>query len=378
MRAIHLTILAVVCLFFLVEGAKGQTLKATIVGVVTDGTGAVIPGAEVTAVQTGTNFARKTITNDQGSYELALLEIGDYVVSVELTGFKKTTVSKVVLTVGQTERVDVRLQVGEIAQTVEVTAQNPVLHTDEATISKQVSGNELRELPLLSRDVTQLQLLAAGATPGYGAGGNLGIGLGTGVTVNGGRITQGTSVTYDGGDNTNEGLYHAAIRPSVESVAEVRYQTGVYSAEHGRAPANMAIVSKSGTNDIHGSGFWFFQDDSLNARSFFAKTRPAVRVNQYGYSLGGPVIKEKLFFFTNFDGFRNRTPAVYNQAVPSDQFRSGNFSALGKPIIDPLTNQPFTGQHHPFQPNRQVREDGRRYAPPEGQRRRLLAGKRVE
>lgn len=322
---------------------KGQTASGRILGVLNDPSGSVIPGANVTLVQVGTNATRTTVTNDSGLYEIPALDIGMYTISAEAGGFKKTIVNNVLLTVGKSQRVDMTLQVGDVTENVSISSGSPLLHTDEATIGTNLNSRELKELPLQGRDVTALQLLAPGTAAGYGGGGNLGVGLNTGVVVNGGRITQGTSVTLDGGDNTNEGTYHAAMRPSVDAVEEFRFQTGIYSAENGRAPANLALVTKSGSNAFHGSVFEFIQNEAVNARNFFQTTRAVQRVNQFGFTLGGPVIKDKLFFFANYEGSRNRTPIVFNQRVPSNAERAGNFSGSSTIIKDPLTGQPFPG-----------------------------------
>lgn len=326
---------------------SGQTSTGTILGVVTDPSGSVIPKANVTAVLVSTNATRTAATNDAGNYHMPALAVGAYTVSAEASGFKRMVVNNVVLTIGAVQRVDIALQLGATTESVTVSGEAPALKTDEASVSWNISSQEVRDLPQQGRDVTALQLLAPGTSVGYPGGGNLGYGTSTGAVVNGGKITQNTTETMDGGDNGNEWLYQSVIKPSIDDVAQFSFQTQMYTAENGTSPSNLAIVTKSGSNSLHGTLYEFFQNEELNARSYFAKSEGLQRVNQFGGNLGGPVIRDKLFFFFNYEGLRNRTPGVINTPVPTDAERQGDFSGTPYTITDPSTGQPFPGNQIP-------------------------------
>jgi hypothetical protein len=309
-----------------------------IVGVVSDESGAVIPGAKVNATNTATNFSRESLTEAQGDYRIINLLPGTYDVSVEMMGFKKAVNAGVVVRVNESTRVDVGMQVGNVVESVEVTASGQLLETASATVGKVVNNTAIVNLPLNGRDFTQLTLLLPGASPGASSGGGFLIG-GQTVAVTGNRSDQ-NNYTLDGVNNNETFFKHYGIRPSIDALQEFKVQTNITSAEYGEAAgANVNIAVKSGTNEVHGSLFEFFRNNVLDARDSFAATRPQFRWNQFGGTLGGPIKKDKTFIFGNYEGFRLRRESTILGTVPTAAMMSGDFSrtvtgAVAPPIYD--------------------------------------------
>lgn len=321
-----------------------QVTSASITGKVTDPTGALIPGAEVTATQLDTNLKRTVVTDEFGQYTINPLPVGPYRVEISLTGFKKFTQTGIVLEVGRSARVDAVLQVGGVTEEVFITADAPLVNTADASIGRTVDNKEIVNLPLVNRDLYSLLTL----TPGVdNADSTNPLGTPAEITVVNGSSSGTGSISYylDGGNNT-QGLRNTGnALPNPDAVQEFRVITNSYSAEFGRFAAGMVdVVTKSGSNNIHGSLFEFVRNDVLGAREWSATSKPPLRRNQFGGSFGGPLMKNRTFFFGSYSGLRERKVDFKNTAVvPTVAERRGDFSASAVKPLDPTTRQRFPG-----------------------------------
>jgi len=321
-----------------------QLITADILGTVTDAAGAVVPNAKVTVVNTATSATRTLQTNASGDYVFNLLPPGAYTVTVESPSFKKS-VSNVTLVAGDRARVDALLQVGETNQVVEVTATTPALQTDSSTVRDTVSAQSVQDLPLNGRNYITLVETA----PGAAAGPSNSIISGTrpddrrqtsAVVANGQNETFNNHLV-DGMDNNEREQFSILFRPSIDSLEEVKIDTNAYPAEEGRAGgAVINLITKSGTNAFHGGVYEYFRNDKLNANDFFANSsgigRAEFRQNQFGGSIGGPIRRNKTFFFGDLEVLRLiqgkntgllATPTAYEKANP------GDFSDVGGPVV---------------------------------------------
>ncbi|MCL5744017.1 MAG: carboxypeptidase-like regulatory domain-containing protein [Acidobacteria bacterium] len=332
-----------------------QVEAARIIGTVKDQTGAIIPQAAITVTNVDTNISVNVTTNATGAYEATPLRIGNYRVTAECPGFKRVVRDGIVLQIQQTAVVDLTLPVGEVTQDVMVTAAAPLLTANEAAQGQVIDNQKVVELPLNGRDYLQLALLSAGtneSAPGGRTGGFSGSGM---------RSTQ-NNYLLDGVDNNNaqiayQGRQGEAVKPNVDAIQEFKVMTNSFSAEYGRATGAIVNVSlKSGTNQLHGTAFEFLRNDKLDAKNFFDlpnEPRPPYKRNQYGFSLGGPIIKNKTFFFTDYEASRIHESRTVNNNVPTPQMVSGDFSQLlpSTKIYDPATYDAATGNRTPFPGN---------------------------
>jgi len=325
-----------------VSAWRAQEVAATLVGTVKDSSGASIPNAKVTVTNVATNIAHTTTTNPAGDYSVGALNPGQYTVSAEYEGFKTEIIRGIVLQVNQTARLDLTLQPGQLLQTVEVTGAAPVINTENSEIGSAMDQNRILEIPLNGRNFMQLTTLAAGVNEGQAStqktysGGFAPVAAGQPSTEN--------NYTLDGADNKSRYFNIYSVAPSVDAIQEFRLQVGQYSAEFGSgAGAVVNVATRSGTNDIHGTAFEFVRNQVFDARNFFATDRAPLRRNQFGASLGGPIKKDKAFFFVNYDGTRNRAPGTAVATVPTDAEKSGNLSAFGETLKNPITGTPFSG-----------------------------------
>jgi hypothetical protein len=350
--------------FSLAGMAWAQKDTGSIVGTVSDSTGAVIPGAKITVaeVDKGTKFV--TSTDSAGNYVASPVAVGRYKVVVERQGFKTAVAGPVDLDVQQRAAVNIVLQVGQITQEIQVTGAAPLLETATSDRGQVVNNRQVVNLPLNGRNFAQLALLTAGTTPSEpGARDETGYGF----SANGGRSLQ-NNFLLDGIDNNsnltdllNETNY--VIQPSVDAIQEFKVQTNAYSAEFGRG--NGAIINatiKSGTNSLHGDVYDFLRNDALDARNFFDQNRPEYRQNQFGFTLGGPIVipnvyngRNRTFFFGDYEGLRVRQGQTSIATVPTDTQRNGDFSYLidyttpaigpdGNPALDCNGNPTYVGE----------------------------------
>ncbi|HZT36516.1 MAG TPA: carboxypeptidase regulatory-like domain-containing protein [Bryobacteraceae bacterium] len=319
-----------------------QLDTGTITIVVRDASGSVVPGAAVTLRNENTGVeARTGATNEQGVLTAALIPSGSYSVHVEMRGFKSYQRAGIYLQVNEQLSIPVTLQVGEIAEQVVVTGTAALVEATTGTLRETIDRVRVSELPLNGRNVLQLQILV----PGSVSAGSLDQGAGTpGYAINGG-IGGSNMYSLDGGEYQDSYFNAPLPFPNPDAIQEFTIQTNSYSAEFGRnRGASINAVTKSGTNDFHGGAFEFVRNDAFDARPFFSTGAPAFKRNQFGAQLGGPIRRNKTFFFGAWQGTHERgTPSTSTATVLSSAMRAGNFSQLSKPIIDPLTKAPFPG-----------------------------------
>jgi Carboxypeptidase regulatory-like domain/TonB dependent receptor-like, beta-barrel len=327
--------------------ARGQgTISGAVTGLVTDSTGGAVPSATVRATNVSTNVSTDTLTNNAGLYRILSLIPGTYTISAEKSGFKKFIRENVVVSVGTVVRVNATLEVGAVTQTVTVTGAPPVLQAETADVSQTLGSRQIENLPTLGRNITRLVQLAPGATmaPSQLSGWPENAGNDFQTNING-QVGLNSNRQLDGVDNneTIQGL--SMVVPTDDSVQEMRVTTSDYDAEYGQvAGAVIQISTKSGTNDWHGSLFDFYRSSGMFARNPFTEPkRPASFVwQQYGGSSGGPIVKDKLFVFGDYQGVASTNGASVLTTVPTAAFRNGDFSALAAthPIFDPATGNP--------------------------------------
>jgi hypothetical protein len=347
----HLRMLAAVIggVFLLSVGLPGQTFFGSIVGTITDASSASVEGAEVTVTNIGTSERHAATTAGDGTYRFVNLIPGNYRVQVERTGFKSYTRGPIPVEVEAAVRIDVAMQVGDVSQSVEVAATAPLIQTENASISQVVQGRAVEELPLNGRNVLNLVTLVPGVVPQGGSMASL-----TGQNVfsagnyqlGGGTANQ-SDTLFDGVPSTVSYGHALALVPSQDVVAEFRVQTSNLTAEFGRYSGGVInTASKSGSNSFHGSTYEYLRNTRLNANTFFANRnnagKAAFHQNQFGVTAGGPIKKDKTFFFAGYEGFRQRYGKSYLYSEPTPQELTGDFSALrsstGPTIIyDPLT-----------------------------------------
>ncbi|MBL8228285.1 MAG: TonB-dependent receptor [Bryobacterales bacterium] len=359
--------------------AAAQTTSTEVLGTVTDSTGAVVPSAQVTLLRLATGERRQTATDSSGNYSFPLIEIGDYSVTVSLTGFKTQTQTGINVAYQQKARVNVTLEVGAASERVEVQAASVELKTDDAAISTTIERRRVQELPLLGRNFASLAIL----TPGVQYGTRMGQGINTNtgfpfpgsattLSANGQRDAN-QNISMDGVVATEPLVNQVLFNPSIDAIEEVKIQTGTVSAEYGQNNgAVVQIALKSGTNNFHGTFFDFARNNILDARDYFLnfelppgvpeRKKNALRRHQFGAWLAGPVLlpkyngKDRTFWSFNYEGVRQTIESVQQAFWFPEEFRRGDFSALLRPVIrngvpirapiivhDPLTGEPFRG-----------------------------------
>ena len=315
-------------LLFAASGALWAQTTGTIRGTVTDPTGAVIPGAHVTATYMQSNTAREAETNTEGAYVFPALPVGLYAVVVKAQGFHEYRQEQVDVAIGHVALVNVSLEIGTLAQVVTAEAQAPIVETSSTQMGAVVSDREVVDLPLNARDTYQLLQLQPGVQSQLGSDLFYGSDQAGVVSVNGGR-GRANNFTVNGGDANDQFANLPAIQPSPDSIEEFRVMTSTFDAEFGRNSGSVVnVVTKSGGNALHGDVYEFLRNQHLNARNFFEDTRPDFKQNQFGGTLGGPIKKDRTFFFLSYEGRRIHqgipSPTV---AVPTKAERQGDFSA---------------------------------------------------
>jgi hypothetical protein len=379
--------------------APAQTNKGDIVGTVKDANGAVVPGATVVITKVDTGAERQVTSGDNGEYSAPLLEIGTYKVSATKQGFQTTTNENIVLQTNDRLRVDLELKPGDVSGSVTITAAPSLVETESSDRGTVVTGREVTELPIPGRNFTLLATL----TPGVARASNAGVGGagpdsrqfnngdpragsggpnssnpqgdtptsrfarsgGGGLTANGQRPTN-NNFSLDGVDNNEPQFGTIGVFPNPDAIAEFKVTTSVAPAEVGRAAgAVINTTTKSGTNEFHGSGYYYGQNSALNAYHPILKrdrgdainrndpsipTKAVQQIHEFGGTVGGPIVRNKLFFFFDYLGQRNNLPFPFSSTVPTAKSRNGDFSeflACGQIIRDPATGTPFTGNMIP-------------------------------
>jgi len=322
------------------NAAQGQTAAGRIIGTISDPQGAAIAGAKVTITSTATGVQWTTTTSTEGTYQVLDLPIGNYTVAVEREGFSKVVTEAQALEINQSLRIDVQLKLGSTTDVVEVSSEAAQVETVNPTIGGTVTGAPIQNLPLNGRDALDLALTQPGITPSAGTVLSPAAGVPSGkFTVAGGRDN---AVTYllDGGDNTSATYGAPVVDPNPDTVAEFRILDNNYTAEYGRSAGGVvSVVTKSGTNSWHGSAYDYLRNDALDANDFFNKAfvsassptipRPVLKRNQFGGTFGGPVKKDKTFFFFGYQGQREHQVLVGSvQTVFTPQQLRGDFSGV--------------------------------------------------
>ena len=315
--------------------ATAQIDRATLTGTITDSTGAVVPGASIEVVSQETGLRRSGQTAENGSYTFSQLPIGTYTVTVSCSGFRTVTTKDVRLTVGDNRALDTTLELSAVESAVTVESQVTPLESTSAAVGSVIGSQQMREIPLNGRHWASLMALAAGA---------INTGDGSQQTIRFvGRARDDNNWTFDGVDSTGvkDPRQEAALRLviSTDTIAEFRVNSTLYSAEYGGgAGGQVNLVSKSGSNEFHGSVFEFFRNDHLDARNPFDTSKQPFRLNQFGGNAGGPIIRNRTFVFANYEGLRQRVSQTFTNDVPSAAFRA---RSAPQPIRDVINLYPL-------------------------------------
>ncbi len=338
----------------LASTVSAQVDRATLTGTVRDASGAVVPGATVVARNAATGVPSETVTDAQGNYLIGGLIPGSYGVEVQLTGFQKST-GKADLEVGQRGRLDFTLSVGTVEQSVIVQASSPIINTEQATLGSVIPQSQVANLPLSIRNWDDLLALVPGVEGDRYTeqGGGTSFGRTGGINVHGARALQ-NNFLLDGVDNNSisenvQELTTQVSRPSVDAIQEFKVVTSPYSAEYGRSPgAAVSVSTKSGTNSVKGTAYEYFRNESFDSIDFLSKranaAKPTNDQNQYGGNLGGPIVKNRGFFFADYEGTRITRGVTRLTRVPTVDERVGIFTST---VRDPVTGLPFAGNRVP-------------------------------
>lgn len=341
-------------LFCFCSAAGAQVTTGSILGVVHDSTGAVVPGATVRITDTGKGTTSTTKTNADGDYSVEFLIPGTYSVSVEMTGFKRTVSNNIALDIDQKAQINVTLELGGTSETVEVTSTPPLIRLGSAELGEVVGKTQVEQLPLNGRNFAQLVYLVPGVTsgqPGENLSGSSSFNPRAASDFNSlGSQANMNSYLVDGIVDDEYTFHTVMVQPSVESIAEFKVLTGSYSAEYGGGAGIVSISTRSGSNKLHGEVFEYLRNSAVDARNYFARVgsavqKPAYRRSQFGAAVGGAILKDKLFFFGDYYGQRSLKGITNLNSVPTMAERNGDFSAYTTasgaliPIYDPLTTK---------------------------------------
>ncbi|MFN9459693.1 MAG: carboxypeptidase regulatory-like domain-containing protein, partial [Acidobacteriota bacterium] len=346
---------------------SGQTFTGTILGTATDSTGAVLPGVKIIATEQATGVERSTQTNDAGYFELPLLPPGTYRVEAQFTGFKRISRANLKLDTSQKMEVPLTLEPGQVTETIEVKGDAPLLQTATSSVSQLIDNKKVVDLPSSNRNLFQIATLTAGvndfgASAAPATSGSVGFGR---WSSNGGQVNT-NEFMVDGATALTANMGAASVIPTIDAIEEFKIETNALAAEFGRTGgAVLNAIYKSGTNNLHGTVYDFWKNRALNANSWLnnrgGRTRDFVNVHTFGYSVGGPVWipkifngRNKLFFFHNYEGYRDVLPSRQLLSVPTAQEKTGDFSqrrtASGAliQVFDPLTTAAVPNQANRF------------------------------
>jgi hypothetical protein len=330
-----------------------QTPTAQVTGRVSDSSEAVIPGAEIVIVNVDTGLQRRAMSNDAGYYTISLLPPGTYRMSVRREGFKPINRTGMTLQVDQVARIDFQLEVGSLTETIEVTAAAPTIESGTAALGTVVGSKQLRDIPLNSRNPLRLAYLVPGFVPSSSFSDQFN--RASSFRINGGRANM-NDLFLDGVSNSppaSNGFLSYAGFPSPDALQEFKVQTNSYAAEYGRTNGGVInMVLRSGTNQLHGVFYEFLRNSKMDSNNFFAnragQSLPSFKRNQFGVAGGGPIVKDKAFFFVNYEGLRQRQAGNFTGTFPTALERRGDFSQSSRPvgaqclpvqIFDPLTTR---------------------------------------
>ncbi len=352
MKSLHLVVCALIAAHMSVSFSFGQAVNGTLLGTVTDATAAAVPAAKVVVAEHNTGLSRSTQTSQAGYYAFPDLPPGIYTVSVELTGFKKAVRQNAELLVNSTLRVDMQLQTGDISESIQVTAEATLLQTDRADTGRKIETQQIVDMPLgTNRNFQNLLNLVPGTTRAFRPHSvffNAQDSLSTQVN---GQSRLANNVQLEGIDNNHRTGLLAALIPPIEALQTVDISTSNYEASLGRAGGAVTnVILKSGTNEFHGSAFEFNRVSALAAKAYLTTTKPVTTYNYFGGTFGGPVIKNKTFFFADYLRITDHRGQTDRFTIPTTDFRRGDFKNAPTIIYDPTTGnadgsgrQPFAG-----------------------------------
>lgn len=352
-RSVGLLAFTLLCVLLSCPGAEvsGQSsTQGAVLGTITDPSGDVVPGADIVVENIETSVRRSGSSNTQGHYRVDFLPPGNYRIIAEHTGFKRGVVDKLALQVGQVARVDLQLVVGEISEQVTVESLAAPIDTESATLATVIDNQQILKLPLDGREFLALAALVPGAESGNPKRGAV-YSKGISVGFNGARAGN-NSYYLDGAASTSPNRNELISSPALEAIKEFRVETNMYSAQYGRSGgAVINIVTASGTNDYRGTIYEYHRNKALDARPHFytgpRESQPPYLLNQFGIAGGGPIIKNKTFFFSSFEGYRQKLPGqVISSFAPTDKERAGDFSESINPwTLQPVVlRNPYTGE----------------------------------
>lgn len=341
----------------LVVPLRAQVNTSTIAGMITDGSGAGVPNARVKATLVATGQQRESLTNDSGEYVIPQLAPGDYQVTVSATGFQSAQTEKLTLNIAERAIFNVALKVGQYSEAVTVSASAaPLLEQETASLGQVITRRTINDLPLNGRNYITLGALSPGVMPQLPA--STGPASFVASTTQrsdrsllvGGQRESSTSYLFDGVEMRNPRIGDSAITPSLDAVQEFKIQRSFFQAEFGNSPAIINVASRGGTNQYHGSVFEFLRNDAMDARNFFSPGVEPFRRNQFGAAGGGFIKRDKVFFYGNYEGMRQRLGVIQRGIYPTQGQLGGNFAG-GPAIYDPMTYDPSTGTRSPFPGN---------------------------
>lgn len=336
--------------------AFSQVNTSSIAGLLTDESGAIVQHATVTVTQEGTGLVRTVNNSENGEYVVAQLPPGRYTVKVEAQGFQSAVANEVSLDIAQRGRVNFTLHLGAVSQQIDVTGRAEVMDTETASLGQTIERRTVQDLPLNGRNYLTLGALSPGVVPQIPSsqGPASFVGSTTGRSdrsiLVGGQRESSTSYLLDGVELRNPRVGDTSINPSLDAIQEFKIQRNFFEPEFGNSPGIINVATKSGSNQWHGSVYELVRNDAFDARNFFSSTSEPFKRNQFGFSLGAPVIKDKLFIFGNYEGMRQRLGVVQRGLYPTQKQLSGDFTGENT-IYDPLTLNPAGTARQPFAGN---------------------------
>ena len=338
--------------------ARAQAVTGTLLGNVTDASGGAVPGATVTAVETQTNISRTAVTNEAGNYIFSSLRNGTYSVEAELTGFRKVMRQNVRVDVNTTMRVDLTLELGSMNEAVTVAAETPLLQTDRTDTGRLLESKVVTELPLgFNRNFQGLLVTVPGATRPFRPHSQFFNSQDSLSTEINGQPRMANNTLIEGLDNNQKTGLNSVIIPAADALETVSISTSNYDAEFGRSGGAITNVTlKSGTNSFRGSGFFFGNNESTNASDYFTHLKAPTTFAQGGFTLGGPIVRNKFFFFGDYQRTVDNLGYVVRATIPTLAMRNGDFSAVANGIYDPLTGA-VNGSGRTAFPNNQIPQE---------------------
>lgn len=350
--------LSAVVAFVLICPVLAQVNTSTIAGVVKDETGSVVPNAKVTATVLSTGQQRETATNDSGEFVVPQLAPGGYKINVTASGFQTAVVENLTLNIAERATVNITLKLGQVSEQVTVEATTaPLLEQESASLGQVINRRAINDLPLNGRNYITLGSLSPGVMPQLPSStGPASFIAGTTQRSDrsllvGGQRESSTSYLFDGVEMRNPRIGDSSITPSLDAIQEFKIQRNFFQAEFGNSPAIINVASRGGSNQFHGSVFEFLRNDAMDARNFFSPIVEPFKRNQYGAAGGGFVKKDKVFFYGNFESFRQRLGVIQRGIYPTQTLLGGDFSGLSAQINDPLTYDATTNTRQPFAGN---------------------------